>query len=157
MCEMCGGIGVIQQEMRIGPMVQRVRHQCPSCNGKGSTIDPRYVCKMCSGKCTIRKKETVESSSESETETDSSEDEEKKGDPGKEISMSAEEKSPFGQFGQEREDRSREDRSREREWREREDRERERERQRDLEERKEREAREERAAVEGANARARHR
>lgn len=60
MCEMCGGIGVIQQEMRIGPMVQRVRHQCPSCNGKGSTIDPRYVCKMCSGKCTIRKKETVD-------------------------------------------------------------------------------------------------
>ena len=40
----------------------------------------------------FRKKENVESSSESETETDSSEDEERKGEPGKEIFMSAEEK-----------------------------------------------------------------
>merc|ERR1719219_2390978 len=40
----------------------------------------------------FRKKENVESSSESETETDSSEDEEKNGDPGKEISLTAEEK-----------------------------------------------------------------
>lgn len=58
-CELCRGTGQIHQELRMGPMVQITRSICESCGGRGKAVDPRYICKACSGDGSTKKTEQV--------------------------------------------------------------------------------------------------
>ena len=46
-CQTCDGQGQVRQQARIGPFVQQVINDCPSCGGQGRTIKNR--CRSCNG------------------------------------------------------------------------------------------------------------
>eukprot|EP00760_Papus_ankaliazontas_P032085 PhM_4_TR5617/c0_g1_i1/m.27640 len=46
-CKKCKGEGVVIQRVQMGPFVQQVQQQCPSCGGKGKTVTKK--CPVCKG------------------------------------------------------------------------------------------------------------
>lgn len=56
-CEACQGKGVRLTIRQIGPgMISQQTSPCNVCNQKGTTINPKDICQVCSGKCTISTK-----------------------------------------------------------------------------------------------------
>ena len=56
-CEACNGRGICVSMRQIGPgMISQQTSPCNVCNQKGTTINPKDVCQICSGKCTISTK-----------------------------------------------------------------------------------------------------
>lgn len=60
-CTSCRGQGVKIMMRQLGPgMVQQMQVQCEVCDGKGETVDPRKVCKTCTGNKVVKTKQTLE-------------------------------------------------------------------------------------------------
>jgi len=56
-CEACQGRGVRVTMRQIGPgMISQQSSPCNVCNQKGTTINPKDICSICTGKCTISTK-----------------------------------------------------------------------------------------------------
>jgi DnaJ family protein A protein 2 len=56
-CEACQGRGIRVTIRQIGPgMISQQQTACGMCNQKGTTINPKDICQICSGKCTISTK-----------------------------------------------------------------------------------------------------
>lgn len=56
-CEACQGRGIRVSIRQIGPgMISQQQEACRVCNQKGTTINPKDICQICSGKCTISSK-----------------------------------------------------------------------------------------------------
>jgi len=49
-CKTCHGRGVIEQTIRMGPMIQQMRQMCSQCHGQGKYPSPTDKCKNCKGK-----------------------------------------------------------------------------------------------------------
>lgn len=56
-CRTCDGQGQVAQQARIGPFVQQVISDCPSCEGQGRTIKNR--CRNCEGEGFVQTKQKL--------------------------------------------------------------------------------------------------
>ena len=64
-CGECEGSGSVTKMTQLGPgMYQRAQMACPKCKGEGEIIDPKKVCKCCSGKKVVQKTKKVDVSIE---------------------------------------------------------------------------------------------
>jgi DnaJ family protein A protein 2 len=60
-CPKCQGHGIVTEIQQVAPgFVTQSRRPCGKCNGEGQVIDPKFVCKECSGKKVVSEKKTLE-------------------------------------------------------------------------------------------------
>jgi len=59
-CINCKGHGKVNYQRRMGPMVQNIVGDCQNCNGKGFSIDSKFVCKFCAGQGIVEQQTEVE-------------------------------------------------------------------------------------------------
>jgi DnaJ family protein A protein 2 len=57
-CNNCNGQGMQVNQVRMGPMIQRIVCECQSCNGSGKVIDENNKCELCKGNCYITQEKT---------------------------------------------------------------------------------------------------
>jgi len=48
-CGICGGVGVVTQVIRMGPMIQQMQQACNACKGSGKLVKPENNCNDCNG------------------------------------------------------------------------------------------------------------
>lgn len=58
-CASCNGTGIVTIRQKIMGAEFNARHNCPTCQGVGSIIEPKDACDKCRGKKTINKYEDV--------------------------------------------------------------------------------------------------
>ena len=58
-CTGCDGKGRVMRIVQMGPMIQQSTSICHKCNGEGTFIDPRGLCKYCSGEKVVIKKKII--------------------------------------------------------------------------------------------------
>lgn len=51
-CEKCQGMGQVITQRQMGPMIQRIQHQCDECHGRGHKIT--HPCKVCGGQGSLK-------------------------------------------------------------------------------------------------------
>lgn len=57
-CQMCRGVGMINERRQIGPgFIQQFSRPCPQCKGKGQSIPTEFKCKPCNGVGIVPKKD----------------------------------------------------------------------------------------------------
>ena len=58
-CTGCDGKGRVMRIVQMGHMIQQTTSICHKCEGKGTFIDPRGLCKYCSGEKVVIKKKII--------------------------------------------------------------------------------------------------
>jgi len=60
-CDQCKGKGQVVQMRQLGPgFVSQQVTTCSKCQGKGKTVDPKFQCKDCQGRCVVNDQKTLE-------------------------------------------------------------------------------------------------
>ena len=59
-CGTCKGKGRVARTIQMGPMISQTITECHACGGKGKSIDDKFKCKKCRGKCVTEDIKVIE-------------------------------------------------------------------------------------------------
>jgi DnaJ family protein A protein 2 len=60
-CTQCKGKGQVIRTVQLGPgFISQQAAPCNACQGRGKSVDPKFKCKKCDGRCVVNESKTLE-------------------------------------------------------------------------------------------------